>query len=122
MQLQFSTGARGSIAEDASKYSVLFFSSPQATGIAECLASDCSFFVAAVPDFFWIREEAAMQYQEMIQCGLWLTRVDQLEQLLENGFFPMTHRQHVFRHSFARAFASHSDAYLSDWVEMLKHA
>ncbi len=120
-RVSFSTGVRGSIAEDASDYSALVFSSPQATCIAECLAAGRPFYVAASPEFFWIRDEAADHYREMQRSGIWLTRFDQVEALIQSGFDNMTHRQHVFRHNFANTFACHSDGYLAEWVEMLKH-
>jgi putative transferase (TIGR04331 family) len=119
--VQYSAGTRGSIAEDAVNYTTLVFSSPQATGIAECLASGSQFYVAASPEYFWVREEAADQYREMNRCGIWLTRFDEVEELMQRGFSNMTHRQQVFRHSFARSFACHSDNYFADWSKMLKN-
>lgn len=121
-RVQFSTGVRGSIAEDASNYTALFFSSPQATGIAECLASGCEFYVAASPDYFWIRDEAKAQYEEMRRSGIWVTRFDEVEELMQGGFGSMNHRQQVFRHSFGKAFASHSEDYFSQWLRMLQDA
>lgn len=118
--VQISTGTRGSIAEDAANYTALFFSSPQATGISECLASGVQFFVAASPDYFWIREEAAAQYQEMNRCGIWLTRFDEVEELMQGGFAPMDHRQQVFRHSFSNTFACHSKDYFDQWLGMFR--
>jgi len=119
--VQFSTGTRGSIAEDAANYTALVFSSPQATGIAECLASGSPFYVAASPEYFWIREESTDQYREMNRCGIWLTRFDEVEELMHRGFSNMTHRQQVFRHSFARSFACNGDNYFGDWTKMLKN-
>lgn len=119
--VQISTGRRGSIAEDALAFTALFFSSPQATGIAECLATGTKFFVAASPEYFWIRDEAEALYQEMHRCGIWLTRFDELEDLMQTGFAPPSHRQQVFRHSFGKTYACHSDDYMSQWLKMLKN-
>lgn len=121
-KVQFSTGVRGSIAEDAANYTALFFSSPQATGIAECLASGCEFYVAASPDYFWIRNEAKAQYAEMRRSGIWVTRFDEVEELMQGGFGSMSHRQQVFRHSFGKTFACHSDDHFSQWLRMLRDA
>lgn len=88
-QFEVTRGQRGELVKDALDYECVVFSSPNATGICECLAGKVPFVIAAAPKYYWLQDGALPFYEALIQEGVWITGplpADDLAKRLRTNF------------------------------------
>ena len=113
-------GQRDVLAVDAARYEAVFFSSPHATGLAECRAGGHPFRIVADPHTFAVRPEAAALFEEARHLGIWWSQPVQAEKWCRQGCPPPTPQALDWFQAFEQRFALHSPHFLDDWTRFLR--
>ena len=117
-----SRGLRGSLGKDARDYIAVFFSTTIGTGIAECLAENVDFYIAAAKQDVWLNSTSSKAYQEFEDCRLWMTSPEQVKQQLPALAAGHNKAQLLAKLKFAKLFAWTSRDFLQRYRALIRLA
>ena len=117
-RITFAQGSRGSLARDAHRYAEVVFTSPNATGITECLSNNVEFGIVADPALYHIRPEARSVYDGLIRARVWMVDSAARSDCLARPSELAGQRREALDR-FAEQYALRSSGYLGQWSRFL---
>ena len=111
-------GKRGSLGRDMHHFGFVLFTTPNATGLAECVVNGVPFTIISRPGSYRIRPEAESVYEVMRQANVWVTEPEQLATVLNSG--KTSEQQQAALDLFGKMFALHTSGYLRHWSRFIK--
>jgi hypothetical protein len=110
-------GKRGSLGRDMHHFGFVLFTTPNATGLAECIVNGVPFTIISNPESYRIRPEAEPVYAILRKANVWVTEPEQLTAVLNSG--KTNEQQHAALDLFGKMYAFHTYGYLRHWSRFI---